>query len=92
MTRMKNALVSSIPLVLALATLPACGPDLEKAWFNAWFQNPDGGKVLLGQAEGITRCRSLATIKAQELNIENQNWDYVCCLRSNTSECAEEHK
>ena len=93
MIRMKTALIACVSLVLVPVMLSACGPDLEKATFNTWFQQPSGEKVLIGQVEGISRCRELARIKAQDLNIEdNHKWGYVCCLRSNTSECAQEHK
>lgn len=78
--------------VVLFGVLVACGPDLEKASFNAWFHAPNGDKTLLGLVEGISQCRALVNARAQYMNVENQKWDYVCCLRTGTSECEQSLK
>lgn len=75
-----------------VASLSGCDRDLESSSFNVYFYYPDNREEFLGQVTGLSACGSLAHSRAGELKLSSANWGYVCCLKTNTSECAEKHR
>lgn len=72
--------------------LSGCDKNLESSSFNVYFYYPDNREEFLGQVTGLTACGSLAHSKAGSLNVSSANWGYVCCLKTNSSVCAEKYR
>ena len=72
--------------------LLGCDPNLDSAKFNAYFYYPSNRQEFLGQVSGLGACQAAARSKAQALRMEPESWSYVCCLKTNSSDCAEKHK
>ena len=92
-------------LVAAASVLPACGDScreysayscaqLEKATYNAYFYYPGNTREeYLGTANGLSHCGSMAHAFASSKNLSRSDgWNYVCCLKTATSNCAEKHR
>lgn len=89
----------------ALAALTSCSDScrdysayscaqLEKATYNAYFYYPgDEREEFLGVANGLPRCAAMANSFASSKNMSRSDgWSYVCCLKTETSNCAEKHR
>lgn len=78
--------------VVAIIGLAACERDLEEVPFHGYFYTPGDREVYLGLLHGLSACQIAAHSKAEELNMKDANWSYICCLKTNDSDCAEKHK
>lgn len=67
--------------------------ELSKATYNVHFYYPSGRAEYLGVAEGLSSCGAVAHnfARSKELN-QNNDWSYICCLKTSSSECAEKHR
>lgn len=75
----------------AVVLLGSCSQNLESVEFNAYFYYPDDREEFLGTVTGLSSCQIAASAKAKSLGMSS-NWSYVCCLKTNSSNCAEKHK
>lgn len=67
--------------------------QLEDAPYNAYFYFPDDSKeYYLGRAEGLPMCGSMARSYAASKEMSSAKWGYICCLITETSQCAEKHR
>jgi hypothetical protein len=79
--------------VLLAAGLSACeelgmGGDKD---YNVYYL-PDGNEnasVYVGQTKGIRSCRQLANMRRQQMNKLRVDKDYICCVITPQSPCAE---
>lgn len=80
--------------VFLLGLLMACGANIENAQYNVLFWFPNNDKSYpLGVAKGLDACGSIAHGFAQSKNLaRNDGWNYVCCMKTSSSECAEKHR
>ena len=60
--------------------------------YNVFFYFPDNRERHLGLSKSISDCQSIAINYADQKNIIDDDWGYVCCLKTKNSECAEKHK
>ena len=92
-------------LAVAAFWLASCGdscreysayscPQLEKATYNAYFYYPESKREeFLGVASGLPRCGAMAHAFASSKNLSRSSgWSYICCLKTESSECAEKHR
>ena len=68
--------------------------QLEKATYNVQFSFPNSDQdYFLGTVEGLSACGATAHEYAASKNLSgNSEWGYVCCLKTDRSECAEKHR
>lgn len=59
-----------------------------KSDYNVFFYYPDGQEVYLGEANGLGECADLANEQAQNSEMLNRNWSYICCKITRKSSCA----
>lgn len=69
-----------------------CEQDLEEVPFHGYFYTPSDKEVYLGLLHGLSACQLAARSMAKELNMEYSEWSYICCLKTEDSDCAEKHK
>jgi len=64
------------------------------ATFNVYFWYPDNpNQQYLGTTQGLDQCGSVASNFAVSKNLSRSDgWNYICCLKTNDSECAEKHR
>lgn len=92
-------------LALAMIGLAGCGDScreysayscaqLARADYNVYFYYPESrGEVYLGVASGLAGCGGMAHSFASSKSLAaSSGWSYVCCLKTNSSECAEKHR
>jgi hypothetical protein len=93
-------------LIVALALLlSACGDEcseysghsckeLARARYNTFFYFPNSGKEeQLGVVTGLAQCGEMARSYAVSKELtRDSGWSYVCCLKTDSSECAEKHR
>jgi hypothetical protein len=62
--------------------------------YNVYFWFGDNPKQYhLGVVDTLDACGSVAHSYAQSKNLTKaDNWGYICCLKTSTSECAEKHR
>ena len=60
--------------------------------YNVYFYFPDDTERYLGISQSVSDCQSLAINYANNKNIIDANWGYICCLKTKKSECAEKHR
>jgi len=86
-----RALCTGVATVAAVAV--ACSENLESSEFNAYFYYPDDREVHLGVVRGISECQSAASAYAASKGFtRSDRWDYICCRRTSSSECATKHR
>ena len=68
--------------------------ELQKiAQFNVHFYYPQSNQEeYLGQVRGLSNCQSRAGSFSIEKQLQTARWDYICCLKTEKSRCAERHK
>lgn len=68
--------------------------ELDNLNYNVLFYFPDGNKEYhLGVAHGLSQCGSIAHNFAGQKNLDRSSgWSYVCCLKTENSECQEKHR
>jgi hypothetical protein len=76
-----------------LLLLSACSPNLEKSDFNVYYYGNNSGdsELFLGVAHGLSMCQSMARNESQK-KANSESWDYICCLKSTSSECVSKHR
>jgi hypothetical protein len=93
---MRPAALALIALLACLAT--SCDDGLpsdlvlSQSSFNVYFYYPDQREQYLGVAQGIDQCQAMAGTHAQSLGLTSTDWDYLCCRKTMTSECASKHR
>jgi hypothetical protein len=65
-----------------------CG-QIEKARYNIYFNLPDNTEVSLGKIAGLSNCAAKASEYADVHSVPKQ---YVCCMITEASSCAEKHR
>jgi hypothetical protein len=60
----------------------------EDANYNVYIFDPS--EHYLGQARGLIGCQDMVNNFARTREITNP--DYICCMKSTTSDCAEKHR
>ena len=84
----------------ALLILSACGDDcsnyskyscdqIERADYNVYYYLPDRREEYLGEAKGLKGCSALA---ANYSAITKTKKDWICCMKTNKSQCEEKHR
>lgn len=68
--------------------------ELEKASFNVYVYPPNGEREhYVGVSSGLSSCGAMAHGFAADNHFQRSNeWSYICCLKTDTSECAEKHR
>lgn len=67
--------------------------EIEEAYYNVWFTFPEDEKPYnLGGTKGLKSCGQIAYDYAEEKRVQNLNWNYVCCMITETSSCYEKHR
>ncbi len=68
--------------------------QIESATYNAYFYFPNGEKeYYLGVSYGLQQCGALAHSYASSKELgSNSGWSYICCMKTDSSECAEKHR
>jgi len=99
--------MKSFLFTLLLTTmLISCSPDecreyskytckeLDNAKYNVLFYFPDSEKEYnLGLTKGLDNCGEIAHSFADEKELpKHSKWGYVCCLKTEDSECEEMHR
>jgi hypothetical protein len=85
-------------LLVCFCFLSACEKEQEPTEtysYNAYFiyPKPEDKKVYVGTVTGLSSCKYIVSdYYAKRYKYIKGKWDYVCCLRTDKSECAEEHK
>jgi len=64
------------------------------AKYNVYFYFPaDSKEYYLGVTQGLDQCGQTAWNFAREKGLKNNNdWSYICCLKTSTSECESKHR
>ena len=78
--------------LLLLAVAAACGDDLKRSDFNVYFYYPNDREEYLGVARGISGCQAEAHAFARSKGMSSADWDYICCRKTRSSECATKHR
>jgi hypothetical protein len=91
-----------VVLVFSLYGLSGCDDDcttysinklncsqIANANYNVHFTLPDENEILLGKTAGLSKCAAKASNYAKMHAIPKQ---YVCCMITETSSCAEKHR
>ena len=62
--------------------------------YNVYFWFEDGSKQYhLGVVDSLDACGAVANKYARSKNLtKSDDWGYICCLKTSTSECAEKHR
>lgn len=92
-------------LALAVIGLTGCGDScreysayscdqLARANYNVYFYYPESGsEVYLGVASGLAGCGGMARSFASSKGLgASSGWNYVCCLKTDSSDCTEKHR
>ena len=68
--------------------------ELQKiAPFNVYFYYPrTNEEKYLGQVQGLPNCQDRAGTFAFEKKMHSDEWNYICCIETKKSQCAEKHK
>lgn len=82
----------ALSIAVLLFLVVGCQRDLEKAEFNVYFYYPGDREVHLGVFTGISSCQRAVRGKAYAEGLSREKWDYLCCLKTSSSECKSKHK
>lgn len=63
--------------------------QIEKANYNVLYYLPDGREEYLGEASGLNNCSAIAS-NYSSITKSPKNW--VCCMKTNNSQCEEKHR
>lgn len=68
--------------------------EIQQATYNTYFYFPDSDKeYFLGVSNGLDECGSLASEYASSEGMgNNTDWSYICCMKTEDSECKEKHR
>lgn len=67
--------------------------EIQSATYNTYFYYPNNKEVFLGVAQGLSECGSLAFGHADSKNMSRDSgWSYICCMKTDDSECKEKHR
>ena len=67
--------------------------QLENSSYNVYFFYPDNSEDYIGVSRSLSNCNSMAVTHANRNNLKRSDgWGYICCLKTNNSECAEKHR
>ena len=67
--------------------------ELENSKYNVYFYFPNDYEVYLGVSESLSGCGNAAYDYAYSKKLKkSDNWDYICCLKTKNSQCAEKHR
>lgn len=68
--------------------------EIQQASYNVYFYFPDSDKeYFLGVSNGLNECGSLASEYASSKGMANNtDWGYICCMKTEDSECKEKHR
>lgn len=72
--------------------------ELQTGSYNVYYSEPtrtgEWGETYLGEAQGLDACGAVAyDFAAVRHKLETPaDWSYICCLRTDDSECAEKHR
>ncbi len=94
--------IKIVILFIAITATVSCGdskpdntPNYENNSYNAYFIYPIGNekKAYVGTVKGLSSCKYVvSTYYSKRRKFVEGDWDYVCCLRIEGNECAEEHR
>ncbi len=89
-------------LILVIMSLPLLSCDEKKSRteekeYNVLFLYPASDKsakrVYIGTVKGLSSCKYIAgQYYFKRRFLLKEKWAYICCLRTEKNECAEEHK
>ncbi len=66
---------------------------IQDSDFNAYFYYPNDTEHFLGKVQGLEVCGSVAYSFAYQKGLaENNEWSYICCRVTSSSECASKHR
>lgn len=95
----------SVAAVALVAGLGGCGDrcseysdysckEIEKATYNVHFWFPESDRdYALGTVSGLSACGATAHSYAASKGMSpDSGWSYVCCMKTENSECAEKHR
>jgi len=70
------------------------GSNPSTAKYNVYFWFPQKTQEhFLGVVNGLDACGSVAHAYAQSKSLSrSDDWSYICCMKTSTSECAEKHR
>ena len=63
--------------------------QIANAKYNVHFSLPDHTELSLGQIDGLSNCARMASDYAKNHSVPKQ---YVCCMVTDASSCAEVHR
>jgi hypothetical protein len=68
--------------------------DIAKATYNVHFSFPDSDRdYMLGTVNGLSACGATAYDYAASKGLhDDSGWGYVCCMKTEKSDCAEKHR
>jgi hypothetical protein len=68
--------------------------EIEKATYNVHFSFSDSDRDYpLGTVTGLSACGATAHDFAASKGLsQDSGWGYVCCMKTDKSECAEKHR
>ncbi len=67
--------------------------EIEEATYNTYFYYSSGTEEFLGIANGLSQCGNMSHSFASSKNLGgNAEWGYVCCMKTEDSECYEKHR
>ena len=67
--------------------------ELENSNYNVYFYFPNDDEIYLGVSDSLSGCGNAAYNYANSKKLKNSdNWDYICCLKTKDSQCAEKHR
>ena len=69
-----------------------CSELETTAQFNVYFYYPQDGSEFLGDVNGLSSCQQRANTFAAKKEVQSASWDYLCCLKTQKSACAEKRK
>lgn len=98
-------IIQNITFILATFALIGCSDEcreysdftckqIESATYNAYFYFPNAEKeYYLGVTDGLKQCGEMAHSYANSKELSGgSGWSYICCMKTESSECAEKHR
>ena len=67
----------------------------ETNTYNAYFvqDEPEEKKIYVGTVTGLSSCKYIVSdYYAKRRKFYHGAWDYMCCLKTGSSNCAEKHR
>jgi asparagine N-glycosylation enzyme membrane subunit Stt3 len=67
--------------------------QIENADYNVWIypDNSDNKSYNIGTSSSLSQCSDIANSYAYKKNLD-YGWGYVCCMKTEDSECYEKHR